>query len=193
MPYLYKVTTESGQSYRRVGRLTIINPDNAAPTIHFDEEDCLVRQGKPSVKSPPGSQNPFAKMVDPNTVVPLVNPDTGLPTGQTTTYGAIYVQLWSVWAARAKVRDALEEAQAAMDPANKALAEARAAWEVTQAVLDDAGRALALDPDNAQKITAVAAATASNDPNLAAVSAAQAVSDSANAAYLAALTAFNAG
>lgn len=98
----YKETTVSGTQWQRCNGVVIANPYNAQPTVRLTEEIVAVVGGNTFVQSAQGLSFDF----DPSEVIPLLDPQTGLATGSTTTGGDVYVALYSLYIKRATERDA---------------------------------------------------------------------------------------
>lgn len=98
----YKQSTIGGTTWQRCHQIVIDNPRGAIPSVRFDEEEILALADR-EIKRPMGSLSlPF----DPDRSIPLRDPETGDLTGETSTYGAAYVLLYSAYLAAAEARDA---------------------------------------------------------------------------------------
>lgn len=99
----YNESTVSGQSWQRCHQIVIENPRAGQQVVRFDEERVLSIDGGAEVRTPAGS---LPVTFDPAREIPLRDPMTGELTGQSTTYGAAYVLLYSAYLAAALERDA---------------------------------------------------------------------------------------
>lgn len=98
----YKETTLSGSSWQRCHQIVIDNPRGGVPTVRFDEEETLAINGD-EIKRPMGQ---LALAFDPARSFDLRNPITGeLIPGAASTYGDVYVLLYSAYMAAALERD----------------------------------------------------------------------------------------
>ena len=110
----YQQTTVSGTSWVRCKSITISNPlagheevrpitgETIGPAAVFTEEKVITLDGA-DIRTDFGS---CAKAFDPATLITLLNPDTGLPTGATVSHGELYVILYSLYIQTAAERDA---------------------------------------------------------------------------------------
>ena len=98
----YQESTITGQAWQRCHQVVIENPHHGAQGVRFDEERVLAIGGL-EVRTPAGT---LAVPFEPGTVIPLRDPATGELTGETTTYAAAYVLLYSAYLAAAQARDA---------------------------------------------------------------------------------------
>ena len=99
----YNETDVTGSAYQRCYQVVIDNPLSGVPTIRFDEERVVVATGAPS-RTPLG---PLAVAFDPAATIPLIDPQTGEPTGESITHRELYVALYSGYIEQAAARDAL--------------------------------------------------------------------------------------
>lgn len=99
----YDESTVSGQTWQRCHQIVIENPRTGDQVVRFDEERVLLLDGGAEVRTPVGA---LAVVFDPAREIPLRNPMTGELTGESTTYGAAYVLLYSAYLAAALERDA---------------------------------------------------------------------------------------
>lgn len=100
----YKSNTETGEVYTRCFNLTVNNPLNAVPTVNMMEETVFSIAGKTITQ--PGRF--LTKTFVPTQTVELVDPETGVPLGQSITHQELYVMLFSLWLATAKEHDQAE-------------------------------------------------------------------------------------
>lgn len=133
----YKANTIAGQEYHRFSRIVIDNPKGMVPNVMCVEQSVLTLEGRPDVIRDVGNLG-FA--FDANESFPLVNPDTGAPTGQTMTGAEVYVAIWSLIMKKAEERDAAilaaQEAQAAAEAKAKVDAEAKAKMDAEAAAAE---------------------------------------------------------
>lgn len=101
-PTDYQETTVTGQAWQRCCQVVIENPLGGTPAVRFDEERVLAIDAR-HLRTPVGT---LALAFDPAKTIPLRDPVTGELTGDTTTYGAAYVLLYSAYLAAATERDA---------------------------------------------------------------------------------------
>lgn len=97
----YKESTVAGTEYVRCCSVRIVNPADRTPAIMFDEEKATVFPNRTIYEA----DGTIVVSFDPSRVISIKDPTTGLPTGQTTTYGEIYVAIYSAWQQEAEVRD----------------------------------------------------------------------------------------
>jgi hypothetical protein len=114
----YRESEVVGMSWRRCHEVHIYNPRNETATVRFDEQD-VVSLATQDVVINAGY---FRKDVDMDGEFPLLDVETGEPTGNVMTNAALYQALYSNYIKAAKERDA-------KDAADKAAAE--------QAALED--------------------------------------------------------
>lgn len=98
----YKEATVTGQSWQRCSQIVIENPHKGVPVVRFDEERVLALQTGADVRTPAGT---LALTFDPAKTIPLCDPATGELTGESATYEAAYVLLYSAYLAAATERD----------------------------------------------------------------------------------------
>ena len=108
----YREQALTGQKWTRSYRVHIENPWGGTPTVTFFEEDISELSSGLRVNTPIGQiVMPFT---DPNAVVQLIDPATGLEIpGATMTHGQLYLGLSSLYLQSAAARDAA----VAADPA----------------------------------------------------------------------------
>lgn len=97
--------TANNTSWQRCGTVHIYNPLEGTKTCRFDEET-VVQVGSRVVCAP---ESYITKDFDPEAVIPLLDPATGAPTGQTTTHGQLYLILYSLYIQTALERDAVPQ------------------------------------------------------------------------------------
>jgi len=110
----YKETNLSGVSWLRCRAVTINNPlpgmgefdhltqQHLGPVSYFQEEKVISIDGVQSVMDVGACR----KVFNPTDTIPLLDPETGLPTGTTVTQGELYVILYSLYMQTATERDA---------------------------------------------------------------------------------------
>lgn len=99
----YQESKVTGQAWQRCHQVVIENPRHGSKVVRFDEERVLALDGNAEVRTPAGT---LAVPFEPGTLIPLRDPATGELTGQTSSYGAAYVLLYSAYLAAAEARDA---------------------------------------------------------------------------------------
>ncbi len=104
MTTYYQQVAVSANKARRAFRVQIDNPASAAPSVLYVEEDVL-RLPDGSVQTLGMVGNVSAPLADMAQVINLIDPGTLLPTGQSTTVGAVYLALVSHYMALATARD----------------------------------------------------------------------------------------
>jgi len=109
----YQETTLTGQAWQRCRQIVIDNRRGAVPTVRFDEERVVALDDGSETATLLGT---LTRDYDPARAIPLYDPATGEPIGETTTYGAVYQVLYSAYLDAALARDAA--AQASADPLN---------------------------------------------------------------------------
>lgn len=98
----YKQATTAATTWQRCNQIVIDNPRQGAPSVRFDEETVTAMALGDEIRRPVGTLSlPF----DPAQPIPLRDPATGELTGQTSSYGAAYVLLFSAYMAAAQARD----------------------------------------------------------------------------------------
>jgi hypothetical protein len=100
----YTKTTVPGVSYIRARQITVYNPLNAPPRLSILEEEVVTTAAggvfQRDVSSLDIDYDPAAA------IVPILDPTTGLPSGQQLTHAQIYAILYSVYFQAAIARDA---------------------------------------------------------------------------------------
>ncbi len=97
----YKQSTVAGTSWQRCQQVVLDNPLGAVPTIRFDEQEVISLGGQEIKRSAGSLPLPF----DPARPIPLRDPGTGALTGDVSSYGAVYVLIYSAYMAAAEARD----------------------------------------------------------------------------------------
>lgn len=104
-PKDYREEIVTTKTWRRSYRIEILNPYLGVPALRFDEEDMREAEGVVSSSDAPGVFCSF----DPSRIVPLVDPVTLEPTGDSISMGACYMALFSLYINLARARDAAAE------------------------------------------------------------------------------------
>lgn len=99
----YIESTVTGQVWTRCNQIAIDNRRGTTPTVRFEEERVAVLDDGDEMRKPAAG---ITLDFDAARVIPLLDPTTGEPTGQETTYGAVYAILYSAYIAAAQERDA---------------------------------------------------------------------------------------
>ena len=99
----YKETTITGAAWNRCHEILVQNVRGQAPAVRFTEERIIALDDGQEIRQNLGSLD---VAYDPGRLIPILDPTTGLPTGDQTTYGAAYVVLYSAYIAAAMERDA---------------------------------------------------------------------------------------
>lgn len=107
MSNLYKETLVSGSSYTRCNQILINNSLRTTPTIRFDEQVVVSMEAGGAIINGSGS---IEMVFDPAKLIPLMDPTTGIATGQTMSYGEVYAVLYSAYLDAALERDAAQPA-----------------------------------------------------------------------------------
>lgn len=85
----------AGESYRRCNQVIIDNPYDGAPSITFAQETIL-GAGSAVMHLPMSGIRVVFDLV---ATIPVINPETGQPTGQTITHAALYAMIYSAFIA----------------------------------------------------------------------------------------------
>lgn len=99
----YKETTAEGSAYDRCHTLTVYNPLEQQPVVHFQEETIVTIGGATFKNATEGCRLP----VDPAAEITVLDPATNLPTGEVVTHGRLYQLLYSAYIQTALERDAV--------------------------------------------------------------------------------------
>lgn len=97
----YNQQQATGESWQRCYNISIENPYLGTPTAIFREE-VIVEIGDTAVKNP---KTACMVTFSPNAEFPVLNPETGEPTGQTLTHQQLYTYLHSLYIKTATDRD----------------------------------------------------------------------------------------
>lgn len=98
----YQEANVSGKSWHRFGRIVIDNPRNGVPTILCVEQE-VTSLGEKEIVRDIGN---LGFVFDPNAVIPILDPTTMQPTGQTISGTELYVSIFSAVMQQAAIRDA---------------------------------------------------------------------------------------
>lgn len=101
----YKESSVAGTSWVRCSTVIIQNDLGETPTVVFTEQRVINLDGAQQIVQPMGS---VRLGFDPATPLPLVDPATNLPTGETVTHAQAYQILHSAYIQAAMARDAEE-------------------------------------------------------------------------------------
>lgn len=105
----YQETQVTGSKWQRCNQVVLNNPYSGTPTIAMKEETVATLEGSVFTQTQSGLTFNF----DPSGVIALRDPQTGDLTGETTSQGAVYLAIYSLYVQAALERDA---AQAAVEP-----------------------------------------------------------------------------
>lgn len=106
MTFYYKPQTQTVTTYRRCYRIEGANVYNEVPALSFREEIITLGQGDKLIAKVPEGPPLTALMNNPDQVITLINPDTGLPIpGKAMKFSDIYLGLYSLYFALAQARD----------------------------------------------------------------------------------------
>lgn len=99
----YNESSVSGTKWTRCHRMTFDNPLGGTPRVRFEEEEAFT-VGAQTTSTP--KLEMFVKPYDAAATIPLLNPETGIATGDTMTQAELYAVLYSLYIASATERDA---------------------------------------------------------------------------------------
>lgn len=97
----YQETQVAGTKWQRCNQVVLNNPYSGTPTIEMKEETIATFDGNIFSQTKSG----LAFNFDPSGVIALRNPQTGELTGDTTSQGAVYVAIYSLYVQAAMERD----------------------------------------------------------------------------------------
>lgn len=101
----YQYTAVTGESWLRAKRIVLENPLNGIPVAKFVEERVVnIAEGEQYFRDQ-GVLEVLATEEQMVNEVPLLDPETGEPTGQVVTYGEVYALLKSAYLHFAYLRD----------------------------------------------------------------------------------------
>lgn len=98
----YREQQTTGTAWRRCSEVTLFNPLGGPQFARFTEQDAMSMGDKTAATTAGFIDQPF----DVQGVFPLLDPQTGEPTGQSMTHGALYQALFSLYMQCAIQRDA---------------------------------------------------------------------------------------
>lgn len=98
MSFKLNSTPVAGESYRRCNQVVIDNPLGGSPSVAFGQET-IIGTGSGQVAHIP--LQPIQMPFDPSVVIPVINPQTGEPTGGTISHGEVYALIYSAYLAAA--------------------------------------------------------------------------------------------
>lgn len=101
----YRQESTTATKWRRGSGVRVYNPLNAAPSIHFTEED-VVQIGTSTVISEAPNDGMMVRAFSPTGEIPMRNPETGELTGSTVSHQMLYAILYSLYMETALARDA---------------------------------------------------------------------------------------
>ena len=101
----YQQTHVTGEQWLRAKRIVIDNPLDGLPTARFVEERVVNIAGGGQFRRDAGVLEVPATQESATQVIPLVNPETGEPTGESLTYLEAQVVLHSAYLHFADLRD----------------------------------------------------------------------------------------
>lgn len=96
MSYKLNQTPFAGESYVRCPQVVVDNRLGATPAVTFHRETVIGIAGGGVLRQ---ALSPREMIFDPAAEVPVLNPETGEPTGETITQGALYALIFSVFVA----------------------------------------------------------------------------------------------
>lgn len=101
----YKPTHEAGRAWLQPSSIIVSHP-RGEPVLQFNEEQITALGGGKVIARPWG---PLVAAYDAELEIPVIDPATGLETGEVTTLAAVLARLHSAYVAIAKRRDAPPE------------------------------------------------------------------------------------
>lgn len=112
----YQYTAVTGESWLRAKRIVIENPLNGIPTAKFVEERVVnIAEGEQYFRDQ-GVLEVTTSEANITNEIPLLDPETGEPTGQVVTYGEVYALLFSAYIHFADLRDNPPEPEPVEEP-----------------------------------------------------------------------------
>lgn len=112
----YQYTAVTGESWLRAKRIVIDNPLNGIPVAKFVEERVVNLAGGEQYFRDQGVLEGQLTVGQMGHEIPLLDPETGEPTGQVVTYGEAYIMLFSAYIHFADLRDNPPEAEPVEEP-----------------------------------------------------------------------------
>jgi hypothetical protein len=109
----YQESTLTGQAWQRCHQIVIDHRRGVTPTVRFDEERVVALDDGSEVRTPRGT---LTLDYDPARLIPLRDPLSGEPTGETVSYAAAYQLLYSAYLDAALARDAAQQAAEPLVP-----------------------------------------------------------------------------
>lgn len=98
----YNEQSGQGQYWQRCNVAVINNPLDGVADITFHEQSVIRLDNGMTVKQ---AINACRAQFDAAAVVPVVDPSTGQPTGETFTHGKLYQYIYSLYIQTAQLRD----------------------------------------------------------------------------------------
>lgn len=98
----YREETLTATAWRRCHDVTMSNPLGGPQLVRFFEQE-VAKVGERTIVTPSGY---IEKHFDPTGQFPLLDPATGLPSGQVMSHAALYLALFSLYMQVATERDA---------------------------------------------------------------------------------------
>jgi hypothetical protein len=98
MGYKLNQSPVAGESYQRCLQVVIDNPLAGQPTVMFSQETVVGTDAGAVVRIP---MQPLAMPFDPDAEIPVINPETGEPTGAVVTQAEVYTLIFSAYVAAA--------------------------------------------------------------------------------------------
>lgn len=112
----YQNTAVTGESWLRAKRIVIDNPLNGIPSVKFVEERVVNLEGGEQYFRDQGVLERQFTEGQMGHEIPLLDPETGEPTGQAVTYGEAYNLLFSTYIHFADLRDNPPEPELVEEP-----------------------------------------------------------------------------
>lgn len=106
MPKGYRKQTVSGTSFQRCRSIMADNEDGSQPKLIFSEERVTEMSDGTKMREPVAQFPPLILAMEPGQTFPLLDPATGLQTGQTVSHEQVYAILFSAYMHAATERDA---------------------------------------------------------------------------------------
>lgn len=103
----YRQSTVTGKRWRRSLHGEFSNPYQGGAWIRFDWEDRVLLEDGTTVAMPAPST--LRHFDNPGAELAVLNPETGEPTGQVITHGALYAIMWSLARESARLQDEADQ------------------------------------------------------------------------------------